>query len=414
MRNSPVSGRMFVGVLVVALIVPLGVPLGAGSRPLLAQTKSAPEKVAKVPITTSSEQARTLYLQGRDLAEKLRATDARKFFEQAVAADKNFALGHLGLANTSGTNKEFIDALTRAASLAGQVSDGERQMILAQEAGLKGDPAGVLSHYNELVRLFPNDERAHTLIGNVYFGRQDYASAIKHFVRATEINPSFSQPYNQMGYAYRFLEKLQRRRARVQEIHAADSRGSQSLRLLCRVADEGRALRRVDRDVREGARHRSQLRRVVRRHRQRSPVHGPSRSGAGHVRQAGGGGTEHRRETPGAFLDRGRVCARARDRQGDPGDAGLVRAGRSGARRRFDVGRSESDGGHPARSGAVRRSGGQVPRVRRRDERGAGAGRSQGGDAAERDLRGGPARRRHQRSRDGQAEDRPSTPGRWR
>ena len=27
MRNSPVSGRMFVGVLVVALIVPLGVPL---------------------------------------------------------------------------------------------------------------------------------------------------------------------------------------------------------------------------------------------------------------------------------------------------------------------------------------------------------------------------------------------------
>jgi tetratricopeptide (TPR) repeat protein len=196
MRSNPVSGWILVCVV--------GIAIGAGAPPLLAQTKAAADKV---PITTSSEQARKLYLQGRDLAEKLRATDARKFYEQAVAADRNFALGYLGLANTSGTNKEFIDALTRAASLAGQVSEGERQMILAQEAGLKGDPAGVLSHYNELVRLFPNDERVRTLVGNVYFGRQDYDAAIKHFVRATEINPSFSQPYNQMGYAYRFLEK---------------------------------------------------------------------------------------------------------------------------------------------------------------------------------------------------------------
>ena len=27
-------------------------------------------------------------------------------------------------------------------------------------------------------------------------------------MKATTINPSFSQPYNQLGYAYRFLEKF--------------------------------------------------------------------------------------------------------------------------------------------------------------------------------------------------------------
>jgi hypothetical protein len=72
----------------------------------------------KVPITTSSNEARQLFLEGRDLAEKLRATDSRKFYEQAIAKDKNFAMGYVGLANTSGTNKEFVDAVTRAASLA--------------------------------------------------------------------------------------------------------------------------------------------------------------------------------------------------------------------------------------------------------------------------------------------------------
>ena len=162
----------------------------------------------KVPVTTPSAEARDLYLKGRDLAEKLRATDARRFYEQAVQKDKTFALAYVGLANTSGTTKEFIDAVTRAAALAGSASPGEVHIIRGLEANMKGDPAGVLTHYTELVRLFPNDERALTLLGNTYFGRQEYEAAITNFTKATSINPSFSQPYNQLGYAYRFLEKF--------------------------------------------------------------------------------------------------------------------------------------------------------------------------------------------------------------
>ena len=162
----------------------------------------------KVPITTSSAEARGLYLKGRELAEKLRATDGRKFYEQAVAKDADFALAHLGLANTAGTTREFIDAVTRAAALAGRVSEGEKHMVLGLDAAMKGNVEEVLAHYKELVRLFPNDERAHTLLGNLHFGRQEYDAAVKEFVRATAIDPSFSQPYNQLGYAYRFLDKL--------------------------------------------------------------------------------------------------------------------------------------------------------------------------------------------------------------
>ena len=63
------------------------------------------ESAGKIPITTSSAEARDLYLKGRDLAEKLRATDARRFYEQAVEKDKNFALGYVGLANTVGDDQ---------------------------------------------------------------------------------------------------------------------------------------------------------------------------------------------------------------------------------------------------------------------------------------------------------------------
>lgn len=168
---------------------------------------SAQKPADKVPITTADNEARRLYVQARDLAEKLRATDARKLYEQAVARDANFALGYVGLANTSGTTREFVEAVGRAVALAGQVSEGERHIILALDAGLKSNPTAVLDHYTQLVKLFPNDERAHNLLGNVHFGRQEYEKAVSHYTKALAIAPSFTQPYNQLGYAYRFLEK---------------------------------------------------------------------------------------------------------------------------------------------------------------------------------------------------------------
>jgi tetratricopeptide (TPR) repeat protein len=188
-----------------ALACILVVGVGANARTALAQTTAPADKV---PITTTSDEARQLYLKGRDLSEKLRATDAHAYYEQAVAKDPNFALAYVGLANTSATTKDFIAAASRAAALAGQVTEGERHIVLGLEAAMKGNAPVVLSHYTELVRLFPNDERAHNLLGNLYFGRQDYDAAIQHFVKATTINPSFSQPYNQLGYAYRFIDKL--------------------------------------------------------------------------------------------------------------------------------------------------------------------------------------------------------------
>ena len=46
-------------------------------------------------------------------------------------------------------------------------------------------------------------------MGAFHFGRQDYAAAVAEYGKATAINPAFSQPYNQMGYAYRFLGQYQ-------------------------------------------------------------------------------------------------------------------------------------------------------------------------------------------------------------
>ena len=178
--------------------------LGLGALP---PAGSAENPADKIPITTSSEEARKLFLQGRDLAEKLRATDARRYFEQAVAKDKTFALAHLSLANTAPTARDFFDSVKQAVTLAPKASEGERLLILGFDAGVKGNVAAQKTDLTKVTQLYPKDERGQNALGQYYFGQQDYASAIEAYKRATVINPAFSQPYNQLGYAYRFIGK---------------------------------------------------------------------------------------------------------------------------------------------------------------------------------------------------------------
>ena len=169
---------------------------------LVTATASAADRI---PLTTPSAEAKKLYLEGRDLAEKLRATDAKARFEKAVGADPEFALGYVGLANTAGTAKEFFAAADKAVALAEKASASEKLLVCALDAGAKGEPDRQRGCLEKLLAAHPDDERVHNQMGAFHFGRQDYAAAVAEYKKATELNPRFSQPYNQMGYAYRFM-----------------------------------------------------------------------------------------------------------------------------------------------------------------------------------------------------------------
>src|SRR6185295_5988950 len=157
----------------------------------------------KIAVTTSSEDARKEYLSGRDLQEKLRITDSIQHFDKAISLDPNFALAELNRANVSPTASEFFDHLKKAVGLASKASDGERMLIEATEAGANANPTKQKETLEKLVAAYPNDERAHFNLGGYYFGQQDYAQAINHYKRATELAPDYSTAYNILGYAYR-------------------------------------------------------------------------------------------------------------------------------------------------------------------------------------------------------------------
>jgi tetratricopeptide (TPR) repeat protein len=160
----------------------------------------------KIPITTSSAEAKSEFLQGRDLAEKLRITDSIQHYEKAVSLDPSFATAELNLATSAPTGKEFFDHLNKAVSLADKASNGERLLILATQAGANNDALKQKEYLEQLVAAYPNDERAQFNLGTYCFGQQDFPQAIEHLKKALEVEPNYSNACNLLGYAYRQTE----------------------------------------------------------------------------------------------------------------------------------------------------------------------------------------------------------------
>ncbi|MBU2624713.1 MAG: tetratricopeptide repeat protein, partial [candidate division Zixibacteria bacterium] len=163
-------------------------------------------EVGKIPLSTKSDRALEYYLRGRSLAEKLRGQESRRYFQEAINEDPNFAMAYFQLAFAQPSTKGFFESFNKALSLIDNVSEGEKLMILGSEAGdINRDPTTQRKLFRQLVDIYPNDERAHNLLANHYFGQQMYELAIIEYERVIKINPTFSQSYNQLGYAYRFL-----------------------------------------------------------------------------------------------------------------------------------------------------------------------------------------------------------------
>jgi len=163
------------------------------------------EDEGKIPITAVSEDAKQDFLKGRDASENQKSMESLQHLENALTKDSNFALAYYYHAFASTTTKGFFEDVDKAVALADKVSEGEKLMIMALQANANGEQKKQEEYLTKLVQLYPKDERAHSLLGQFYFGQQDYDKAIEHLSMATEIAPNYSSSYNMLGYSNKNL-----------------------------------------------------------------------------------------------------------------------------------------------------------------------------------------------------------------
>src|SRR5262249_32261882 len=105
----------------------------------------------KIPITTKSEEAKHGLRQGRALAKNLLAQDSPTPSDRAIALDPEFAAAELARCNASPTAKEFFEHQERAVNLVEKTSEGERLLILANQAGANGEATKQREYLEKLV-----------------------------------------------------------------------------------------------------------------------------------------------------------------------------------------------------------------------------------------------------------------------
>ncbi|MGD8307707.1 MAG: tetratricopeptide repeat protein, partial [Ignavibacteria bacterium] len=159
----------------------------------------------KIPVTSISDEGKSDFITGRDLFEKLEGRNSLTHFEAAIDKDNTFAMAYYYHALANPTTKGFFADLKNAVNNLTNTSEGEKLMIEALQAGVDGNQQKQEDLLTQLVELYPNDERAHTQIGQFYFGQQNFQKAVEHLTKSTEINPEFSGAYNMLGYSYRNL-----------------------------------------------------------------------------------------------------------------------------------------------------------------------------------------------------------------
>jgi len=188
-RNRGIQGPSFVCLIAVAALISL----------VLGEVAGAQEGV--VPITTSSPEARDLFIKARDLLDNAHSAEARKLLEDAIGKDPSFLMALYFLSSNETTADKGKRRLDQAVSLLDKVkvSDGERLWVQSAEAGWKGDLSKQRELMESLVKAYPKDRWARMALAWQLSGTGEHEKAVDQLRKLTELAPDFAPAYNSLG-----------------------------------------------------------------------------------------------------------------------------------------------------------------------------------------------------------------------
>ena len=163
-------------------------------------TKAELDK-AVADVTTHSPEAYRYFLEGLDNYNKVYFAEATKNFEKALEFDSTFAMAYYWLARlTMGEKRKKL--MAQAVKYSGNVTKHERYSIKIQEAGVNDDYEHYEEGLKEMTEAFPEHKETFLQLGNFYYERQEYDTAISYYNKAIKIDPLFKLTYNMLAYTY--------------------------------------------------------------------------------------------------------------------------------------------------------------------------------------------------------------------
>ncbi len=174
---------------------------GIGLSAALDKDKPAPRFA---DISTSSMEAYSYFLLGRERYDFLEEFEAIRLLIKAVEYDSSFAIAYLYLSRAYGdiANVNRQKAMCRKAfALSSRAPEKERMMIEAYHASIiEGNTEKQISVMENLCRRFPDEKQARFELGALYVRRGRIDDADRELKEVLRLDPDHGASLNQLGY----------------------------------------------------------------------------------------------------------------------------------------------------------------------------------------------------------------------
>ena len=164
---------------------------------------SCSTKEKEMPIATSSDEAKQLFIQGRDYLENIEFQKASQLLGEAILKDSAFALAYFYQSYTGGGAAIINKNIEKAMSLSGNISEGEQLLIKVRNAfAVEKDQKLGDEYLAKLLQMFPEDKHLNFYKGWILSNRRENDSAVAYMKKAIEIDANYAPAHNILGYNY--------------------------------------------------------------------------------------------------------------------------------------------------------------------------------------------------------------------
>jgi tetratricopeptide (TPR) repeat protein len=161
-------------------------------------------------VTTSSMEAYSHFIKGREYYDRFYLSDALPHFKKAVELDSTFASAYLYLAwilNGFREAKSSEQAFKKAREFSTEATERESLYIEASYAGFIEENWEKYGRVlNFMAQKYPNEKRVYTELG-YFFSRNGLSDeAIKVYSKSLQLDPNYSEALCGMAYTYLEME----------------------------------------------------------------------------------------------------------------------------------------------------------------------------------------------------------------
>ena len=159
-------------------------------------------ETATLPLTTSSQRARSLYEEGIADYENLYLERCNDDWRSAVKEDPNLAVAWILIAMNSENPQEVSDARAKAKALVPKLTPGEQLMVGWISKVQEGDYIEGISLMNDVLEMYPHDKHLLYLAGNWLMFEEGNEQAQRIMEKALVIDKNFPAALNDLAYLY--------------------------------------------------------------------------------------------------------------------------------------------------------------------------------------------------------------------